>query len=58
MNIYKVRILGIRQIIFQRQIGQKYFVQNGRRQEWTTDFDPPFLDILKMSILPFARRQF
>ena len=42
---YKLWILGIRQIIFQRQIGQKYFVQNGRRQEWTRDFDPPFLDI-------------
>ena len=37
--------MGIRQIIIQRQIGQKYFVQNGRRQEWTKDFDPPFLDI-------------
>jgi len=32
-------LLGIRQIIFQRQIGQKYFVQNGRRQEKTRDFD-------------------
>jgi hypothetical protein len=48
-------------IIFQRYFGQKYFVQNGRRQEWTKELDPLFLDIfldIKMSILPFARGSF
>jgi hypothetical protein len=42
--ISKVRILGIRQIIIQRQIRQKYFVENGRRQEWTRDYFWIFLD--------------
>jgi hypothetical protein len=60
--ISKPWILGNRQIIFQRHFGQKYFVQNGRRQEWTRDFDPPFFGHffghLKMSILPFARGSF
>ena len=43
--ISKVWILGNRTFMLQRQNRRKYFVQNGRRQEWTRDFDPPFLDI-------------
>jgi hypothetical protein len=57
-----VRILGIRQIIFQRQNGQKYFVQNGQGQNGRETIFGYFGYILdpsqKMSILPFARRQF
>jgi len=63
--ISNVQIQWIRQIMFQRYFGQKYFVQNGRRQEWTKELDPLFLDIFldifcppEMSILPSARGSF
>ena len=36
-------------IMFHRQNRQKYFVQNGRRLEWTKELDPLFLDIFGWS---------